>query len=165
MRSVWIRLLFLGVALCSVVLQVAPADAQPAAVPPSMYNGSTDKRIIASQLRLADEWGRKALAGLQAAPRDASVPLDEDVIKAARATYGLIRAARHGLGTAIENQKYPDPMDQLSYKRLDSAWNLSRYPVDASSWAGIPREEYLDESVQKLSRALQLVGQALVLLP
>lgn len=165
MSCLRIGLLFLGVALCSVALQVAPAHAQSAAVPPSMYNGSTDRRIIASQLRLADEMGRRALAGLQAAPRDASVPLDEDVIKAARATYGLIRAARHGLGTSIENQKYPDPIDQLSYKRLDNAWNLSRYPVDAISWAGIPREEYLNESVQNLSRALQLVGQALILLP
>jgi len=165
MRCVWFRLWLVGATLCSVALHVVPARAETTTIPPSMFEGSQDKRVVASQLRLADKLGRKALAGFQAAPRDASVPLDEDMMRAARETYGLIRAARHGLELSLGNQKFPDPIDQLSFKRLDEAWNLSRYPVDKISWAGIPREEYLSDSIQNLSRALQLVDQALLLLP
>jgi hypothetical protein len=130
-----------------------------------MFHGSPDKRVIASQLRLAAQTGRRALAGLEGAPRDSSLPIDENVIRTARETYGLIRGARVGLQMFIGNQKFPDPVDQLSFKKLDEAWNLSRYPLDTLSSAGIPREQYLSESVQRLGRALQLVDQVLILLP
>jgi len=165
MRCVGFRLWLVSATLCSLTLPVVPAQAETTAIPPNMFEGSQDKRVVASQLRLAHKLGRKALAGFQVAPRDASVPVDEDVMLAARETYGLIRAARHGLELSLGNQNFPDPIDQLSFKRLDEAWNLARYPVDKISWAGIPREEYLSDSIQKLSRALQLVDQALLLLP
>jgi hypothetical protein len=53
--------------------------------------------VIKGQLRLASDVGRRLLAGLQAAPPDESVPLDQSLHKAARNTYVLIRAARHGM--------------------------------------------------------------------
>jgi hypothetical protein len=130
-----------------------------------MFEGNQDKRVIASQLRLADKLGRKALVGFQVASHDASVPMDAELMQASRETYGLIRGARHGLELLLGNQKFVDPVDPLSFKRLDDAWNLSRYPVDKISWAGIPRDEYLSDSLAHLTRALQLVDKALVLLP
>lgn len=160
-----VTVLVVGVALCVFAGRAPVATAQTSTIAPSMFEGNQDKRVIASQLRLADQRGRKALAGFQVASHDASVPMDADVMQAARETYGLIRAARHGLELSLGNQKFADPIDQLTFKRLDNAWNLSRYPVDMISWGGIPRDEYLAASVEHLIRALQLVDQALVLLP
>jgi len=159
-----LRLWALGAILFSLVGHLLPASAQKTTVPTSMLAPSTDKRVIASQLRMAAGLGRKTLAGLQAAPRHDSIPLDEDVIQGAKNTYAMIRAARHGLWLFIGNQKFPDPVDQLNFKKLDDAWNLSRYPVDRLTWAMV-REEYLTISVRDLSRALKLVDQVLILLP
>lgn len=147
---------------------VSQAGAQESTIPSSMFEGHQDKRVIASQLRWAAKLGRKALVGFEAAPRDPSLALDEavnaDAIRAARETYGLIRGARHGLELMIGNQKFPDPIDQLIFKQLTDAWNLSRYPGDKWTWA-VPREEYLSTSVESLSRAVQIVDRVLVLLP
>lgn len=155
----------LGVLILGWVLQ---AGAQESTIPPSMFEGHQDKRVIANQLRLAGQVGRKALVGFEAAPHDPSLPVNEavsaDVILAARETYGLIRGARHGLELMIANEKFPDPIDQLLFKQLTDAWNLSRYPGDRWTWA-TPREEYLTTSVESLSRALQIVDRVLVLLP
>ncbi len=161
-----LRILAAGAILCSLVGHPLPVSAEmKSAIPDSMFHASPDKRQIASRLRLAAGIGKKVLAGLEASPRDNSIPMDESVMLAARETYALIRAARAGLEMALGNQKFPDPVDQLSFKKLDEAWNLSRYPLDALSSAGLPREQYLSESIQRESRALQLVNQVLVLLP
>ena len=164
MVSSHVRFLAANAVLISLAALTLPAGAQKSSFPESMYQGSTDKRVMEDQLRLAARIGRKALAGLQASPRDASIPLDQDVIQAARETYGLIRAARHGLEMAMGNQKIPNPVDQMAFKQMTEAWDRSRYPIDKLSWAGIPREQYLSESIQNLSRALQIVDRVIVLL-
>lgn len=150
--------------LCSLVVHTPPVSAQKTSFPESMYQGSVDRRVTMDQLRLAARIGRKALAGLRESPHDASIPLDQDMIQAARETYGLIRAARHGLEMAIGNQKAPNPIDQMAFKQLTEAWDRSRYPIDRLSWAGIPREQYLTDSVQNLTRALQIVDRVIILL-
>src|SRR5437016_3116520 len=106
------KILAAGAILCLLIGQSLPANAQWTSIPDNMFQLHPDKRMIASQLRLSAKTGRKALAGLEASPRDSSVPLDDDVIRTARETYGLIRVARAGLQTFIGNQKFPDPVDQ-----------------------------------------------------
>ena len=140
------------------------AAAQKTTVPQSVLVSSPDKAAIKNQLQMAARLARKALAGFEAAPRDESIPIDEDVRQAARNTYALIRAARHGLELLIVSQKFPDPVDQLNFKKLDDAFNMSRYPVDKESWA-VPREEYLMHSTSELRRAIRMVDQVLVLMP
>jgi hypothetical protein len=62
----------------------------------------------------------------------------------------------------LERQTYQDPMLSLAFKRVEAAWNLARFPVDMT---GLPLAEYIGRSVQDLTRAIQLVNQALVILP
>lgn len=131
---------------------------------------SRQPAVIKSQLRLASDLGHKVLLSLANAPTDDSIPLDESLHKAARDTYVMIRAARHGMILTKEwnegrKNVLPDPMMDLAYKRVDDAWNLSRTPVDAWSNLGLGRQEYLRRSIEDLGRAMRLVDQALVLLP
>jgi hypothetical protein len=152
-----------------VVFAIVPdhAGAQKVTLPPSVVKASPDPAVIASQLRMASDLGRRVLQGLQAAPTDASLPLealDESVVQGARNTYALIRAAREGLEARRDRQKFPDPLVDLAYKRLTEAWNLSRTPVDMYAWK-IERSRYLTMSIRDLTRALQLIEQVQVLLP
>jgi hypothetical protein len=139
-----------------------------AATPPPLQaqqtQSSRDPAVIATQLRQALQVGRKALAGLHTLPADDAVPIDPAVLEAARETYILVRAARHGMELARERQRFPDPMLDVAFKRVDEAWNLSRTPADKASW-GLPRRQYLDMSIRDLTRALHLLDQALLLLP
>ena len=105
---------------------------------------------------------RTTLREIQALPVDDSIPVDPQVRGRAHQAYSLIRAARWGMELAMERQTYQDPILALAHKRVDVAWNLARFPVDNTS---IPRREYISRSVQDMSRAIQLVNQALALLP
>lgn len=135
----------------------------------SMAKASREPAVIKGQLRMAADLGRQVLAGLQAAPSDESVPLDQSLHKAARNTYVLIRAARHGMVLIKEWNEgrkgvLPDPVFELAFRRVDNAWDLSRTAVDGwGSSSGRP--EYLRRSTEDLGRALQLIDQALALMP
>src|SRR5947207_4898820 len=87
------RILVAGAILCLLIGRPIPASAQWTSIPENMFQSHPDKRMIASQLRMSAKTGRKALAGLEASPRDSSIPMDDDVIRSARETYGLIRGA------------------------------------------------------------------------
>lgn len=146
----------------------APTRAQ--GVPESMLQGSRDTAMIKSQLKLAITLGGEVLAGLRAAPVDDSAPLDPALVKKARETYALVRAGRHGFVMEKEWNEgrkgvLPDPVKDLAFRRVDNAWNLSRTPVDLLSNAGVSRAEYLQRSTTDLSRAIQLLNQALLILP
>jgi len=142
------------------------ALAQKTTLPVSAYTSVGQSSVYTQQLRMASELGRRALAALENAPTDEGVPLDESVVQPARDTYVLIRAARHSMELARETQKYPDPLLEIAFKRVDSAWNLSRTPVDKFSWGeSLTRRQYLDVSVHDLTLALHLVDQVLMLLP
>ena len=126
--------------------------------------------MIKSQLKLAVTLGGEVLAGLQATPVDDSVPLDPILVKKARETYALVRAGRHGFELEQEwndGKKgiLPDPIKALAFKRVDRAWNLSRTPVDLLSSLGVSRADYLQRSTEDLGKAIQLINQALVILP
>lgn len=139
-------------------------------VPASMLVSSQDTAVIKGQLKLAVTLGSDVLARLHAAPTDDDVPIDPGLLRKARDTYALIRAARHGFELEKEwndGRKgiLPDPIKDLAFRRVDNAWNLSRTTIDMSSSAGIPRAEYLQRSADDLKRAIQLLNQALVILP
>jgi hypothetical protein len=145
---------------------VTPVAAQKTTLDGATLAASKNPAVIKNQLTLAAQFGRKALAGLEATSPDAPMPPEDSVVQPARDTYVLIRAALHGLEFAKESQRYPDPVIELAYKKVFDAWNLSRVPVDRAGWApGSSRREYLALSVQHLRQALRLVDQALVLLP
>ncbi len=151
-------------ALALNLLEAAPILAQKTTLPPSLNTSKPQGAFIQHQLRIAVDLGRRTLAGLQALPADDSIPIDEGTLQNARDTYVLIRAARHGMELAKANNRFSDPVLELSYKRVDQAWNLARTPVDRAS-DGIGRRQYLQESIRNLSEALRLLDQVLVLMP
>jgi hypothetical protein len=129
-----------------------------------LLKASREPKQIRRQLSTAQDFGHKALAGLEAAPIDDGTPLDAQTVLASRNAYVLIRAAYQGLETLRQKQRIPDPIVDLAFSRLTNAWNLSRTPVEILSW-GVTRQEYLERSVRDLRQALRLVDQVLVLLP
>ena len=156
---------------CTVLLLLTalPAKASAQRDLSASIAASREPAVIKGQLRMASDLGRKVLAGLQASTPDESVPLDPNLHKAARDTYVLIRTARHGMVLIKEWNEgrkgvLPDPVFELAYKRVDAAWNLSRTAVDG--WgSSFGRQEYLRRSTEDLGRALQLIDQALALMP
>jgi len=123
---------------------------------------SRDPAVFKAQLLQFMQLGRRTLREIQALPVDDSIPVDPQVHAHARQAYILIRAAQWGMGLAITRQTYQDPTLSLAQKRAERAWHLARFPVDNT---GLPRAEYISRSVQDVSQALQLVNQALVMLP
>ena len=135
-----------------------PARAQKTTIPSGVTAVKRDQAWWTSQLRLARETGRKALVGLQHAPTD-----DESVLQACRDTYVLVRAARYGVMEAVRDDKTHDPLLQLTMKRVEQAWTLSRTAVDKAGSAG--RQEYLEAAVRDLGQSMRLLDQVLIILP
>ena len=123
---------------------------------------SKDPAVFKAQLLQFTLLTRKNLRDIQALPVDDSVPVDPQVRHNARQAYMLVRAAQWGMGVAIQQQTYQDPVLRLAQKRVEAAWHLARFPVD---YTDVARAEYISKSVQDLSRSLKLVQQALVMLP
>lgn len=160
------RLLPLATAVLGLCLILAStALAQKTTLPPGLNTSNPQNAFIKNQLRISTDLARKTLAGLEAMPPDDSIPIDAGMLQDARDTYVLIRAARHGMELAKEQSRYPDPVMDLVYKRVTDAWNLARNPIDRSSSAGIPRQRYIQESIQSLNQAIRLVNQAMMLMP
>ncbi len=162
-RGVWERCSFALV--ISVLLGWPPqVVAQHSTLPPDVIAPSKDNAAIRNQLTLAKQLEQQARDRMMAMPRDNSVPIDPVAHQAATNVYVLIRAARHGMGWQKEAKKYPDPVFDLVYKRVDDAWNLSRYPVDRATW-GMERADYIQVSVEKMTQVIRLLDQALVMMP
>jgi len=151
-------------ALVLSLLGPAPALAQKTTLPPSLNVSKPQSEFIKHQLRTSVELGKKTLAGLEAMPVDDSIPIDPATLQNANDTYVLIRAARHGMELAKEARRFPDPVMDMAFKRVDSAWNLSRAPVGMASSA-MSRQKYIQESVQSLGQAVRLLDQALLIMP
>ena len=162
-----IRGIVRGIVTLAVLLglgSLSPALAQKTTLPPAAYALSNRSSVYTQQLRTASELGHRALAELKRAPTDEGVPLDESFVQPARDTYVLIRAGRAGMDLHREAQKYPDPILEMAFKRVDNAWNLSRTPVDQYSW-GLTRQQYLDVAIRDLTAAMRQLDQALMILP
>ena len=144
--------------LVSMLLGYSPsAMAQQTTLAPNVIAPSKENSVIRNQLTLAKKLEEQALQGFMAIPTDNSVPIDPASQQAARDAYVLIRAARHGMGWQREAKKYPDPVLELVYKRVDEAWNLSRTPVDH---ANSPQQ-----AVRDATQAIRLLNQVLVMMP
>ena len=145
-------------------LAASPADAQKQTFPETVTAVKRDQKWWTGQLRLAREYGQKALVGLQNAPTDEGSPIDESVHQAARDTYVLIRAAQAGVTGALSDDKWRDPILELTARRVTEAWHLSRTAVDKAQ-SSLPRQEYLEVSVRDLGRSMRLIDQVLIILP
>ena len=142
----------------------APAHAQKTTVPGSTTVVKREQKWWTGQLRLAREFGRKALIGFQNAPTDDGTPIDEAVHQAARDAYVLIRAARYGIEGAINDDKFHDPMLEITARKINEAWQLCRSPVDKAS-SSMARQEYLALAVRDLGQSMRLLDQVLIILP
>lgn len=155
------------IALFSLVLlatATAPAEAQKTTVPDSMTVIKRDQKWWTGQLRLAREFGRKALIGYRDAPIDEGSPIDPAVHQAARDTYVLLRAAQSGIVGSVNDDKWHDPLLEITSRKVTEAWHLARVPVDKAS-SSMSRPEYLELSVGNLTRSMGLLDQVLITLP
>jgi hypothetical protein len=140
--------------------------AQESSLPANVTAPSKETAVIRNQLTLARKLEQQALQGIMAGSGDNSTPIDPVALQAARDAYVLMRAARHGMGWQKEAKRYPDPLLDLVFKRVEDAWHLSRYPVDRASWlGGRANAEYIQVSVQNMTQAIRLLDQALVMMP
>ena len=148
-----------AVALVTLALLGWPfqAVAQQSSLPPNVYAPSGENAVIRKQLLLAKKLEQRALQGFMALPPGDSVPIDAESHQAARDAYILIRAARHGMGWQRDAKKFPDPVFDMIYKRLNDAWNLSRTPVDHPA----PSEK----AVRDATQAIRLLDQVLAMMP
>jgi hypothetical protein len=162
--SRWLRRLVFMLSLVAVTGGAVPYAAAQAKLPESAFTPSPESAVISRQLRQAQQLGRKALAGLEATSPDDTIPIDPNVVQAAKETYALIRSARHGMELSQSGKKFSDPLFDLTFKKVTQAWDLSRTPVDKLSW-GIPRQEYLAQSVPALRQAIRILDQVLVVMP
>lgn len=152
--------------LSLVVLAMAatPADAQKTTLPASTTVVKRDQKWWTGQLRIARELGQKALIGFQNAPTDEGSPIDEAVHQAARDYYVMIRAARYGIEGSVNDDKWRDPVLELTSRKVDEAWHLSRSAVDNAS-SSMPRQEYLALAVRDLHQSVRLLDLVLITLP
>lgn len=158
------RTLVLTVCASALAFGGAPQAGAQTTLPESAFAVSPQPAVIKQQMRMAAQFGRSVLAGLQAASPDDAVPIDDRVQREAQDTYGLIRSARTGMTLQKSAQKFPDPFFDLIYKRVTQAWDLSRVPVDQLSW-GNTRQEYLARAIPALTEALRVLDQVLVMMP
>ena len=142
--------------------------AQPTKLPESVTRATLDVPTIINQLRMAKQFGKTALASFEAMPPDdmlvSAESLDQSTVRATRDTYVMIRAAKESIEQRRDRLKYPDPVLELTFKKVFEAWNLARTPVDRLS-SSMPRSQYLPLAIRDTKRALQLVDQAMILIP
>jgi len=96
-----------------------------------------------------------------AIPADNATPVDATSLQAARDGYVLMRAARHGLNWQRDDRKFPHPILDMVFKRVEDAWNLARTPVDRT---GSDPVVYAQMSIPHMTQAIRLLDQALALL-
>jgi len=158
--SKWVPALF---SLALLAVATVPAEAQKTTLPASATVVKRDQKWWTGQLRLSRELGQKALVAFQNVPDDGS-PIDESVHQAARDYYVLIRAARYGIEGSVNDDKYHDPLLELTARKVNEAWHLSRSPVDKAS-SSMPRQEFLTLAVHDLRQSLRLLDLVLITLP
>jgi len=146
----------------AVILFTSPEAAMSQEGPQPSWNPG----IYKAHLREAAALSRRNLRDIQALPGDDSAPLPPELVENCRSAYYLIRAARHGMDLArqrnIQYKSYQDPVFELAFKRVDSAWPQLRMPVDGRD---MTRSQYIPLATSNISSAIRLIDQALVILP
>ena len=150
------RALLAGAGAWLAGLLPAPASAQG-----SIDVISTNPRVIGVQLRQALELSQRALRELQQlGPEE---PLDAPMRTMNRA-YELIRFAHSGMHDARGGRKFQDPIEDLQYRKVTDAFNISRRPLDEATSA-YPRDEFIQRSIRNMSATVALLQQVIPLLP
>ena len=157
------RNLVIALAVATVHVALASCPLPAGAITELDLQNSRDPVTIKNQLRMARRLGAQTLKGLRD-EAGTSGPIAPETVRAAKDTYALIRSAKQGIEKARSVQKYEDPVLALTLKKVDEAWNLARISASKSTWS-IQRDEFLGEAIPTLTRAMQLVDQALVLMP
>jgi len=152
-----------GLALVISIWLAGPllVTAQPTSLAPNVIAPSRETSVIRNQLTMARKLEQQALQGIMAISADNSTPVDATSLQAARDAYVLMRAARHGLGWQRDAKKFPDPILDMVFKRVEDAWNLSRTPVDRTGYEPVA---YAQVSLRDMTQAIRLLDQALALL-
>ena len=150
----------------SLAFGAMPAEAQKTTLPDMVTRPTPKAPGIVSQLQLAIQEEKRALAGYEVAG-----PADDitDSHQAASNAYVLIRAAREGIfqmrgQKKLQNPMYVDPMLDLAFKKVTDAWNRSRGPVDRLSNA-VKRDEYLETSRRQMSEVIAMLEELLLIFP
>jgi hypothetical protein len=153
-------------AIASLAVSAMPAHAQKSTLPEMVTRPTPKPAGIVSQLELAIQEEKRALAGYQAAG-----PADDitDPHQAASNAYVLIRAAREGIFQMrgmkkLKNPTFEDPMLDLAFKKVTEAWNRSRAPVDHLDWSGA-RQDYLEKSRRQLGETIAMLEELLLIFP
>jgi hypothetical protein len=144
-----------------VALAHVPALAQKSTLAPGVAKASTEPRTIVNQIELAIAEEKKALAGYEAAGVNDSI---EDAHQAASNAYVLIRSAREGIRLIRVRKKF-DPVMDVVYQRIDTAWNRSRGPVDGNYGPGPARARYMQNSIERMYETIALLEQVLLMWP
>jgi hypothetical protein len=157
---------YLVVVLVVATILVALASCPPPTSAQTEFeiHGSRDLAVTKTQLRMARGLGDTTLKRFREEPPNGTEFFAPETVRGARLTYSYIRAARQGIEATQSFQKYPDPVLALVLKKVTEAWDLSRIAATKITW-GYGRAEFLAEATPTLTRAMQLVDQALVILP
>lgn len=158
------RRLSVLLSLVLLTMVATPVDAQKTTLPATATAVKREPRWWTGQLRQARELGQKALVAFQNAPTDEGSPIDEAAHQAARDYYVLIRSARYGIDGSLHEDKFHDPLLEVTARKVNEAWQLSRSPVDKAS-SSMSRQEYLELAVRDLRQSVRLLDQVLILLP
>jgi hypothetical protein len=122
---------------------------------------SQNPKVIGMQLRRAIGLGQQSLKALsQLRPEDSLEPVRGTMSN----VYVLIRAAREGMELNLQGKKARDPVDELVFKRVTAAWNLTRGPLD-DMYSAMSRQEYIDRSIRSMTAAVDTLRQIEPLLP
>jgi hypothetical protein len=122
---------------------------------------STNPRVIAAQLRQALNLSQQAVRELQ--QLGPTEPLDAPM-RTMNRVYALIRFAHSGMDGARGARKFPDPIEDLQYRKVTDAFNISRRPLDEATSA-YPRDEFIQRSIHNMSTTVTLLQQVVALLP
>ena len=147
--------------LLGAVVVLAFRPASRAAAQADLYAVSQNRKTIGLQLRRAIDLGQQSLKALgQLGPDDSLEPVRGMM----NSVYVLIRAAREGLELNIQGKKLRDPVDEILFKRVTTAWNLTRGPLD-DAFSAMPRQQYIDRCIRSMTAAIDLLRQVEPLLP
>lgn len=158
------RYLIAALAVAAIHLALASCPSPTGAQSEMDVKYSSNPTVIKTQLRMAREFGDTTLKRFRDEPSNGTEYFAPETVRTAKLTYVYIRAAKGGIELAQSFQKYPDPVLALVHKKVDEAWNLSRIAASKITW-GNGRTEFLAEATPTLTRAMQLVDQALVIMP
>ena len=150
MTRTMLRIWQCAVALVVSLTLLPLVHAQQTTLPSSVLRASREPVIIASQLRMAIDQARVALAGLQAGGDI------EQAVQSARDAYVLIRAARSGMILKKEASRFGNVLLEHTIQKTTQAWDLARIPVDTYTF-GLTRQEYLSRAIPALIEALQIL--------